>query len=585
MVVGARKCDACITTTYKSLTPYFTNRESCREDRQAFPPNLDASREQYGAARVGRHRREGLADPEGPYGSFHHLVVPYCTADLYLGDTDFDYGSQTMRFRGARNAQFALDWLLVDSGLPLPEKIVVWGSSVAGGIGSLFWSSYVAEFLEERGANTRIVQFADSALGVFDPARWQTALEVWETFDTAALTRSVLPAELRDRDTFLQLTIPELYVLSALRFPSNLFIQYSSAYDFTQTNFLGTLVFDTQVGRVRGNEKRGFNSAMRTLYNFQLISFKLIQSLGIEFDPTYNETTSTCVDESINCTVSVFESNTTTSRVCIPFSCTNNNLEGVNQQLGPSGATVFGLLIDLAPKEQCSAADSFCDIVIDAAFLDAIITFASNETTPGQGNGTSSRILEQYPSATVSDSARNLQTSSTGCAGNVTSNCSVAFVGGVCADVTCIDDVSSTLNEAFGGQAGGILIDILEAAPKAETCDFDSLNCTTVLDLTNESSITDSTNALIEGFTIQVLEGLGLNLTDAELNLLLAAFGSFNTTDLLDLLNSLDGNSVPPEALIAFLRSFGLIDDRIALQLFVLAILGLPPPNYLRKCV
>ena len=547
-----------------------------------FVDSLDSARDVYEAARNGRSRREGLADPEGPYGDFHHLVVPYCTADLYLGDVDYDYGPRTMRFRGARNSQFALDWLLVSSGLPLPDRVIVWGSSVGGGIGSIFWSSYLSEFLESRGASTRVVQFADSALGVFDPAAWRSSLERWETFDTSALTRSVLPAELRNRETFLDLTIPELYVLSALRFPQNSFIQYSSSFDFTQTNFVGTQLADTQIGRVLGNEKRSFNVSMRALYDFQLIAFKLIQSLGIEFEATYDEDQKTCVDTSINCTVSVFESNTTASNLCIPFSCNGNKLDVIDQEAGIAGSIIFGLLIDLAPKEPCATAESRCDVVIDAAFLNAIIAFTSNETSSGESNATVTRRLDTA-SKLDSMSPRNLQASSTACTGNETNNCSIAALGGVCADISCLDDVSSALTQVFGAQTGGIVVSILEASPKTETCDIGSLNCSVVLDLTNESSIVESTNTLIESAAQQILEGLGLNLTDAQLQALLDAFGNLNNTELLEFLGSLDPNSIPPEALIAFLRSFGLVDDRIALQLFILGILGIPPPNYLRK--
>ena len=75
---------------------------------------------------------EGIFDfdnPANPLRGWSFVSVPYCTADIFLGDKRTDYGGLVLEHRGLRNATAALDHVIDNFGGV--ETLLIAGSAVA----------------------------------------------------------------------------------------------------------------------------------------------------------------------------------------------------------------------------------------------------------------------------------------------------------------------------------------------------------------------------------------------------------------------------------------------------------------------
>lgn len=107
--------------------------ESCvRDERYRHGPWARTEHE----ARVARFGGSifDRGEPRNPFRAFHHVFVPYCTADVHSGDRATTYARRTLQHRGRANvAAFAAR---IAATFPGARRIVVAGSS-AGGYGAL----------------------------------------------------------------------------------------------------------------------------------------------------------------------------------------------------------------------------------------------------------------------------------------------------------------------------------------------------------------------------------------------------------------------------------------------------------------
>lgn len=84
---------------------------------------------------------------ENLFHDWTKVYLPYCTADLHIGNTDQTYTTDdgdtvTMHHRGQVNVTGSLDWIYAQ--FPSPDGLVVAGES-AGAWGSLMWVPSIAE--------------------------------------------------------------------------------------------------------------------------------------------------------------------------------------------------------------------------------------------------------------------------------------------------------------------------------------------------------------------------------------------------------------------------------------------------------
>ena len=209
----------------------------------------------------------GIADPAGDYGDWTHVFVPYCTGDLHWGNATVTYQSGvTIEHRGAVNAHAAVEWM--QAALPSPERLLVTGCS-AGAYASLLWAARLAPFYAPRG--TRIVQFADSHMGIVTREFMEDAYPNWNT--AAVFPWDIFPPEMRGERTNADIVrsgmrLTDMYRWAAAAYPNCVWSQYSSAYDENQAFYYAAMLDDaTYRGEPDRSMKLLWNAKMRSEYS------------------------------------------------------------------------------------------------------------------------------------------------------------------------------------------------------------------------------------------------------------------------------------------------------------------------------
>jgi hypothetical protein len=181
-----------------------------------------------------------LENPENPFADYSMVFVPYCTADVHMGNrvTTYEVPAKgdvaahevTIHHKGYVNATAVLDWTFEN--LKAPETVFVTGDS-AGSIASPFYTAFVAE----RYPDAFIAQLGDAAGGYRTDAV-PAVFANWGTID-------ILPdfPEFQDA-TVDNLTVEAFYLASASRYPDITFAQVNTAADGTQRGFLNLMGAD-----------------------------------------------------------------------------------------------------------------------------------------------------------------------------------------------------------------------------------------------------------------------------------------------------------------------------------------------------
>lgn len=206
-------------------------------------PHLDPSyKPQVASDEMQRYRGIFQFDnPENPFRNYSFVVVPYCTADVHLGNNLATYQAPereatadtaghdahpvTIHHNGLVNARAVLDWTYQHFA---PEEIFVTGSS-AGAIPSPYYAWQIAE----QYPDARIAQLGDAAGGYRRSGSTNLArMEQWRTLE-----------QLRQYPEFADIPLEQfryedLYIAAARRFPGITFAEYDAAEDAVQKRFL-----------------------------------------------------------------------------------------------------------------------------------------------------------------------------------------------------------------------------------------------------------------------------------------------------------------------------------------------------------
>ena len=88
-----------------------------------------------------------------PFKDWNIVFIPYCTGDLHIGNTenryiDDDGKMKIVNHNGRNNVMKALEW--AKSNVTDNNKILISGES-AGGVGNIFWSSYIVDIFPASG--------------------------------------------------------------------------------------------------------------------------------------------------------------------------------------------------------------------------------------------------------------------------------------------------------------------------------------------------------------------------------------------------------------------------------------------------
>jgi hypothetical protein len=183
---------------------------------------------------------------DNPLADHTVVFVPYCSADVHLGDASVRYERDaqqmekirsagnhagaiartfTVEHRGFANVQAALAWTAVN--VRAPRSVFVTGSS-AGSIPS----PHYALRISRQYPAARIVQLGDAAGGYRRSTRTGNPNSTWNTVPVLAADPAY--ANLSD-DNF---TYEQLYLMAAAAAPDISFAAYDAAEDAVQKRFL-----------------------------------------------------------------------------------------------------------------------------------------------------------------------------------------------------------------------------------------------------------------------------------------------------------------------------------------------------------
>ena len=167
------------------------------------------------------------ANPENPFVDYNTVFVPYCTADVHIGNAVREYessaGPVTIYHNGYNNAMTVLNWTFAN--FENPETVFVTGSS-AGSIPSPFYAEFVAEAYPE----ARIEVLGDGAGGYRVPLNAPITFGAWGTM-------SIL-TDLYEAYTVDNLSFEAFYIEVGKAYPQISMTQYNTAADATQIRFL-----------------------------------------------------------------------------------------------------------------------------------------------------------------------------------------------------------------------------------------------------------------------------------------------------------------------------------------------------------
>jgi hypothetical protein len=155
-----------------------------------------------------------FADPRNPFADYSVVFVPYCTADVHIGDATTTYApGLTVHHKGYVNGTAALDHLAAT--FPGAAEVVVVGES-AGSIAAPLYGALVSDRLP----HASITALADGSGSYPDLPRFNEIIAAWGT-------GNALPSWQENAEW----SFPGLFIQSGRHDPKIVFARHDYAYD------------------------------------------------------------------------------------------------------------------------------------------------------------------------------------------------------------------------------------------------------------------------------------------------------------------------------------------------------------------
>lgn len=194
------------------------NELTCNPAQGFYQPVVDESDNPNGAQGI-----FDLGNSANPVADWSWIAVPYCTADVHLGDATRKYGDVTIHHSGMANGNRALDELLAR--FPDADQFLVTGAS-AGGVASPVYAGLVANLFPEAS----VLAIADGS------GAYPHATEVSGPIGQSWGVDSSLPEWVQTSRT--NFTIPGTFVAAGNRFENITFARFDHAQDQVQAAFI-----------------------------------------------------------------------------------------------------------------------------------------------------------------------------------------------------------------------------------------------------------------------------------------------------------------------------------------------------------
>jgi hypothetical protein len=194
--------------------------KTCAPKRGLYDPTVSA--EDDPAHRSGIF---DFADPRNPFADYSVVYVPYCTADVHVGDAITTYApGLTVRHKGYANGTAALDRLIAT--FPKATNVVVAGES-AGSIAAPLYGGLVADRLP----GARVTVLADGSGTYPDTPRFNEILAAWGIAHVAPSWAG------HAQGIANGWSVPGLFIGSGRRFPRIVFARHDHAHDAEQARW------------------------------------------------------------------------------------------------------------------------------------------------------------------------------------------------------------------------------------------------------------------------------------------------------------------------------------------------------------
>jgi Pectinacetylesterase len=194
---------------------------TCAPDRGLYDPTVSTEDDDP----AGQSGIFDFADRRNPFADYSVVYVPYCTADVHLGDAVTTYtAGLTVHHKGYANGTAALAKLVAT--FPNATDVVVAGES-AGSVAAPLYGGLVADRLPA----AKVTVLADGSGTYPDTPRFNEILAAWGI-------GHVVPSWARHaRGVDGRLSIPGLFIASGRQFPQIVFARHDYAYDAEQARW------------------------------------------------------------------------------------------------------------------------------------------------------------------------------------------------------------------------------------------------------------------------------------------------------------------------------------------------------------
>lgn len=173
-----------------------------------------------------------LDDSRNPCLDYDMVFIPYCTADLHLGNAMHN----GLHHNGHANVMEVLQW--IRQHFPTLEQLVVAGSS-AGAIAAPFYAGLLAESYPD----ATMLVLGDSAGGYCLTPTLTRSLRNWGALDVMLETLGYAHLQAHELD------LTTAWFVNARRFPHIAFAQFNARHDQAQQQFLAMLNTSVCVAR------------------------------------------------------------------------------------------------------------------------------------------------------------------------------------------------------------------------------------------------------------------------------------------------------------------------------------------------
>ena len=189
-----------------------------------------------------------LEDKRNPFLEHNMVFIPYCTADVHLGDRV----NEGIRHNGYNNVTSVLSWVFEN--FKSPESIFVAGSS-AGSIAAPYYATVLAEHYPK----AKMAVLSDSLGGVHTKTK---TMQNWGMTDVLLRTAGY------EEEKEESLGFDTIFLKSAKRFPSTPFALFNTYNDRIQKSVLSDSGVDASLADLISSNNKKLREAVDNIFTY-----------------------------------------------------------------------------------------------------------------------------------------------------------------------------------------------------------------------------------------------------------------------------------------------------------------------------